>query len=118
MMEFLFSVVLSNLEHFPHLDQCFLALPRFNRSKYGGPFISEADWLKDPHAYSVTQLYLTLWEPTDCSTQAPLSVAFSSQEYWKEFSFPIPGDLPDPEIELECLVAPALTGRLDTEIRG
>ena len=118
MVGFLFSVILSNLEHFPHLDQYFLALPRFNRSKYSGHLISEGDWLQDPCACSVTQLYLILWDPTDCSIQVPLSVAFSSQEYWKEFSFPTPGDLPDPVIQLEFLVVLALTGGLDTEIQG
>ena len=31
--------------------------------------------------------------------QAPLSMGFSRQEYWSGFSFPPPGDLPDPGIE-------------------
>ena len=29
--------------------------------------------------------------------QAPLSMAFSSQEYWSGLPFPSPEDLPDPE---------------------
>ena len=33
---------------------------------------------------------------------------FSRQEYWIGLPFPSPGDLPDPEIELE---SPVLTGR-------
>ena len=33
------------------------------------------------------------------------------QEYWSELPFPPPGDLPDPEIELESSVSPALAGR-------
>ena len=32
--------------------------------------------------------------------QAPLSMEFSSQEYWSGLPFPPPGDLSDPEIEL------------------
>ena len=32
--------------------------------------------------------------------QAPLSMEFSSQEYWRGLPFPPPGDLSDPEIEL------------------
>ena len=32
-------------------------------------------------------------------TQAPLSVAFSRQEYWSGLPFPSPGNLPDPGIE-------------------
>ena len=31
--------------------------------------------------------------------KAPLSVAFSRQEYWSGLSFPSSGDLPDPGIE-------------------
>ena len=42
--------------------------------------------------------------------QAPLSVEFSRQEYWSEFPFPTPGDLPDPWIERMSPVSPALAG--------
>ena len=31
--------------------------------------------------------------------QTALFIAFSRQEYWSEFPFPSPGDLPDPGIE-------------------
>ena len=31
--------------------------------------------------------------------QAPLSMGFSRQEYWNGLPFPLPGDLPNPEIE-------------------
>ena len=37
--------------------------------------------------------------------QDPLSVEFSWQEYWSGLPFPLPGDLPDPGIEL---TSPAL----------
>ena len=38
------------------------------------------------------QLYQTLCNPTDYSLpQAPLSMKFSSQEYWSGLSFPPPG---------------------------
>ena len=40
--------------------------------------------------------------------QAPLSMEFSSQEYWSRLPFPSPGDLPDPGIE-QCIA-----GRLFT----
>ena len=30
--------------------------------------------------------------------QAPVSMEFSRQEYWKGLPFPSPGDLPDPDI--------------------
>ena len=31
--------------------------------------------------------------------QAPLSMGFSRLDYWTEWPFPTPGDLPDPGIE-------------------
>ena len=38
--------------------------------------------------------------------QAPLSMEFSRQEYWRRFPFPPPGDLPDPGIEpTSCALA-------------
>ena len=33
----------------------------------------------------------------DLAREAPLSVGFSRQEYWKELLCPPPGDLPEPE---------------------
>ena len=44
----------------------------------------------------------TLW--------APLSVGFSRQEYWSGLSFPSPGHLPDPGMELASLVSSASAG--------
>ena len=35
---------------------------------------------------------------------------FSRQEYWSGLPFPIPGDLPNPGIELESLASPTLAG--------
>ena len=46
--------------------------------------------------------------------QAPLSVGFPRQEYWSGLPFPSPGDLPDPRIEPESPVLPALAGRIFT----
>ena len=37
--------------------------------------------------------------PGTVACQAPLSMAFSRQEYWSELPFPFSGDLPDPGIE-------------------
>ena len=48
----------------------------------------------------VTQSCSTLCNPMDCVVhQAPLSMGFSRQEYWRVLSFPSPGDLSDPGIE-------------------
>ena len=37
--------------------------------------------------------------PWTAARQAPLSVGFSRQEYWRGLPFPSPGDLPNPGIE-------------------
>ena len=39
--------------------------------------------------------------------QAPLSMEFSRQEYWRGLPFPPPGDLPDPGIEPRFLALKA-----------
>ena len=43
--------------------------------------------------------------------QAPLSIAFSRQEYWSGLPCLPLGDLPDPGIEPASLMSPALAGR-------
>ena len=57
------------------------------------------------------QLFATPWT---VARQAPLSMGFSSQEYWSGFLFPPPGDLPDPGIEAVSLVSPSFAGRFFT----
>ena len=47
--------------------------------------------------FSDVQLFATLWTVT---CQALLSIVFSRQEYWTGLPCPLPGDLPDTEIEL------------------
>ena len=46
---------------------------------------------------SHVRLFATPWT---VAYQAPLSMGFSRQEYWGGLSFPSPGDLPNPGIEL------------------
>ena len=46
-----------------------------------------------------------------CSSQPPLSVEFSRQEYWSGLPFPFAGDLPDPGIKP---MSPALTSKFFT----
>ena len=41
---------------------------------------------------------------------APLSMGFSSQEYWSGLPCPPPGDLPNPRIQPMSLKSPALAG--------
>ena len=56
---------------------------------------------------SRVQLFVTPWT---VARQRPLSMEFSRQEYWRGLPFLPPGDLPDPGIEPELLVSPALAG--------
>ena len=72
--------------------------------------------LKRVHAYtpcvlslfSHLRLFATPWT---VARQVLLSMGFSRQEYWSGLPFPLPGDLPDPEIEpgSPALEADALT---------
>ena len=48
------------------------------------------------------------------TSQAPLSMGFSRQEYWSGLPCPPPGDLPNPGIEPVSLTSPALAGRFFT----
>ena len=49
------------------------------------------------YIYARVCLFGTPWT---IACQAPLSMEFFRQEYWNGLSFPSPGDLPDPGIEL------------------
>ena len=60
---------------------------------------------------SVAQVCLTL-EPA--ARRAPLSMGCPRQEYWRELSFPSPGDPPNPGLKPTSLVSPALAGGLFT----
>ena len=60
------------------------------------------------------QLYLTLFNPMDCSHQAPLSMGFSREEYWSGLPCLPPEDHPDTGIKPASLVPPALAGRFFT----
>ena len=51
--------------------------------------------------FSRVQFCATLWT---VDHQALLSMAFSRQEYWSGLLFPPPGNLPNPEMELEALL--------------
>ena len=48
----------------------------------------------------VTPSCLTLCDLWPVAHQAPLSMGFSSQDYWSGLPFPSPGDLPYPGVEL------------------
>ena len=50
--------------------------------------------------FNHVRLCATLWT---AAHQAPLFMGLSRQEYWTVLPFPPPGDLPDPDIELQLL---------------
>ena len=58
----------------------------------------------------------SLWPPGLLTRQPPLSMEFSSQEYWRGLPFPTPWDLPDPGIALASHASPALAGRFFTTV--
>ena len=47
----------------------------------------------------VTKSCWTLATPRIIANEAPLSMGFFGQEYWRGLPFPSPGDLPNPGIE-------------------
>ena len=55
----------------------------------------------------VTKSCPTLVIPWTAACQAPLSMGFSMQEYWKVLPFLSPEDLPNPGIKLGSLVLQA-----------
>ena len=78
----------------------------------GGFFTAEPlTKLSSVQLLSCVQLFATPWTVT---CQAPLSMRFSRQEYWSGLPLPLPGDLPDPGIEPESLIFPALADRFFT----
>ena len=52
--------------------------------------------------FSRVWFFVTLWT---VALQAPLSMGFSRQEYWSGSTYPPPGDLPHPQIELQSPAA-------------
>ena len=61
--------------------------------------------------FSRVQLFATPWT---VAHQAPLSVGFPRQEYWKGLPCSPPGDLPNPGIKSASLMSPALASRFFT----
>ena len=64
---------------------------------------------------SVTQSYLTHWDPVDYSLPgSSVSLEFSRQEHWSGLPFPSSGDLPDSGIEPMSLASPAIARGFST----
>ena len=61
--------------------------------------------------FSCVHLFETLWTSAH---QAPLSMGFSRQEYWRRLPFPSLGVHPHPGIKSASLMSPALAGSFFT----
>ena len=72
----------------------------FSSLEHTGHLFCSAQLLSRVH------LFATPWT---VARQAPLSMAFSRQEYWSRLPFPTPGDL-DPGTKPVSLISPALAG--------
>ena len=59
--------------------------------------------------FSHVRVFVTLWT---IAHQAPLSIGFSSQEYWSGLPYPSPGHLPYPGVEPASLMSLALVDSL------
>ena len=66
--------------------------------------------------YSVLSCVWPFATPQTVIHRAPLSMKFSTQEYWSGLPFPSPGDLPDPGIKPTFLVSPALASDFFTTV--
>ena len=65
-------------------------------------------------AHSVTQLHLTLCDPIDCSPPGSSVHGIFQARILEWVAFPPPEDLPNPEMEPESPVSPALAVRFST----
>ena len=63
---------------------------------------------------SLGHVWLFETPPWTVAHQAPLSMGFSRQEYWRGWPLPSLGDLPNPRIEPASLVSPVYAGRFFT----
>ena len=74
----------------------------------------EKNWLIVCMHVCVLNHVCLLMTPWTVAHQAPLSIGFPRQEYWSGLPRPPSGDLSNPGIEPEFLMARALTGRFFT----
>ena len=58
--------------------------------------------------------WTTIATPYTIVHQAPLSMGFPRQKYWRGLPFPPPGNLLDPELEPASSAAPGLAGGIFT----
>ena len=104
-----------------HLPDCD-PLPRRGCSFLQQPLVTDTGPFQTPPSHNPTvactlscfscvRLFAMLWT---VACQAPLSMAFSQQDYWSGLPSPSPRDLPHPGIEPTSLTSPALASGLFT----
>ena len=85
--------------------------PHWSRIHQANRFYCSKCLYVHTQSFSHVWLFSTLWT---VAHQALLSMRFSRQEYWSGLSFPSPGDLPNPGIELNSLKSPEFADRIFT----
>ena len=72
-------------------------------------YLAPYNWVH-VHAWVLTllRLFATPWT---VACQAPLSMEFARQKYWRGLPFPTPGDLPNPGIKPASPASSPLVGR-------
>ena len=75
--------------------------------------------IKSIDVYSEVKVLMSdLVTPWTVACQAPWSMGFSRQEYWRGLPFPASGRLPSPGIKPRALRSPALAGGFFTTVPG
>ena len=62
------------------------------------------------NCFSRVQFFVTLWTIAYCPWDSPLSMGFSRHEYWSGFVISFSRDIPDPGVEPQSFIFPALAG--------
>ena len=75
--------------------------------------LTASQWGVYARSSSVAKVCPALVTPRTVARQAPLSLAFSREEYWSGLPLPSPGDLPDPGVEP---TPPLLAGEFFTSV--
>ena len=76
-----------------------IIIPCIQRAKIYSEIFRDDDAFLSSFGGLVVKSYPTLATPWTVACQAPLSMAFSGQEYWSGLPFPSPGDFPNKGIK-------------------
>ena len=77
------------------------------------------NYIKSIDVYSEVKVLVSdLATPWTVACEAPRSMGFSRQEYWRGLPFPASRRLPSPGIKPRALTSPALAGGFFTTVPG